>query len=60
MARKLLFIATEELEVDKLDRTTHRCRKNGEFDVLYEGIQEDIERAEEPHRPVKRLMGKNL
>lgn len=43
MARKLLSIATEELEVEKLQRLREDAEQNGEFDVLYQGIQEDIE-----------------
>lgn len=46
MSRKRLFVATEELEVDKLHREHVEAEKKGEFDVLYQGVKEDIEAKE--------------
>lgn len=43
MAKKLFSIAREELEVNKLQRLRDDAEQNGEFDVLYQGIKEDIE-----------------
>lgn len=42
MSRKRLFVATEELEVEKLHREHVEAEKKGEFDVLYQGVKEDI------------------
>jgi hypothetical protein len=41
MARKSLFVATEALEVEKLQQARADAERDSEFDVLYQDITED-------------------